>query len=75
MNGANVAAANEALVSEVMTAVFIRRDASVVERHFSTRYVQHNPLIQNGREAIPALIAVFAPAFKYSATPLYKTTG
>ena len=65
MNDAATAAANKALVSEVMTAVFIRRDASVVERHFSSTYVQHNPAIPNGREAIPALIAALAPAFQY----------
>ncbi len=65
MSDAPSAAANKALVSEVMTAVFIRRDASVVQRHFSSTYVQHNPLIPNGREAIPALIARLAPAFRY----------
>lgn len=65
MSDAASAAANKALVSEVMTAVFIRRDASVVERHFSSTYVQHNPSIPNGREAIPLLIAALAPAFKY----------
>ena len=58
-------AANKALIREVMAAVFIRRDASAVERHFSPNYVQHNPLIPNGRDAIPALIAGLAPAFKY----------
>lgn len=65
MSDAASAAANKALVSEVMTAVFIRRDASVVERHFSKTYTQHNPLIPNGREAIPALIAGLAPEFRY----------
>ncbi len=65
MSDAASAAANKALVSEVMTAVFIRRDASVVERHFSSTYLQHNPSIPNGREAIPLLIAALAPAFKY----------
>ncbi|WP_029921428.1 nuclear transport factor 2 family protein [Nevskia soli] len=65
MSEVTSAAANKALVSEVMTAVFIRRDPSVVERHFSIAYVQHNPLIPNGREAIPALIAALAPTFKY----------
>jgi predicted SnoaL-like aldol condensation-catalyzing enzyme len=65
MSDISSAAANKALVSEVMTAVFIRRDASVVERHFSSNYVQHNPLIPNGRDAIPALIAQLAPGFKY----------
>ena len=65
MSDISPAAANKALVSEVMTAVFIRRDASAVARHFSSTYVQHNPLIPNGRDAIPALIAGLAREFKY----------
>lgn len=65
MSNTTLAAANKALVSEVMSAVFIRRDASAVERYFSPAYMQHNPLIPNGRDAIPALIAGLAQAFKY----------
>jgi predicted SnoaL-like aldol condensation-catalyzing enzyme len=65
MSSTSSAAANKALVSEVMTAVFIRRDASAVERYFSSTYVQHNPLIPNGRDAIPALIAGLAQGFTY----------
>jgi predicted SnoaL-like aldol condensation-catalyzing enzyme len=58
-------AANKALVSEVMTAVFVRRDSSVVERHFRSDYVQHNPAIPNGRDAIPGLIGMLSPEFSY----------
>lgn len=65
MSNTSSAAANKALVIEVMTAVFIRRDASVVEKHFSSTYVQHNPLIPNGRDAIPGLIAGLSQEFKY----------
>jgi predicted SnoaL-like aldol condensation-catalyzing enzyme len=57
--------ANKALVSEVMEAVFIRRDASAVEKYFSSTYVQHNPIIPNGRDAIPGLIAGLAKDFRY----------
>jgi predicted SnoaL-like aldol condensation-catalyzing enzyme len=57
--------ANKALVLEVMTGVFIRRDASVVERCFAPGYVQHNPAIPNGRDAIPGLIAMLAADFRY----------
>jgi hypothetical protein len=34
MASSNFAAANKALVSKVMDAVFVRRDSSVVEQHF-----------------------------------------
>ena len=67
MSEISLAEANKALVSKVMTAVFIHRDSSVVEQHFLVGYVQHNPLIPNGRDAIPALIAALPPEFKYEA--------
>jgi predicted SnoaL-like aldol condensation-catalyzing enzyme len=50
-------AANKALVSQVMDAVFVRRDSSVVERYFARAYIQHNPAIPDGRDAIPTLIS------------------
>jgi predicted SnoaL-like aldol condensation-catalyzing enzyme len=65
MSNTALAAANKALVSEAMSAVFIRRDASAVERYFSPAYVQHNPLIPNGRDAIPGLIAGLTLGFRY----------
>jgi hypothetical protein len=39
MTSSNSAAANKALVSKVMDAVFVRRDSSVVERHFDKGYI------------------------------------
>jgi len=65
MNPSSTAAANKALVSQVMDAVFVRRDSSVVERHFAKDYVQHNPSIPNGRDAIPGLIGQLAAGFRY----------
>lgn len=65
MSNTSSVEANKALVSEVMAAVFIRRDASAVEKYFSSTYVQHNPIIPNGRDAIPGLIAGLAKDFKY----------
>jgi predicted SnoaL-like aldol condensation-catalyzing enzyme len=67
MNPSSTAAANKALVSQVMDAVFVRRDSSVVERHFAKDYVQHNPSISNGRDAIPGLIGQLAAGFRYEA--------
>jgi predicted SnoaL-like aldol condensation-catalyzing enzyme len=56
---------NKALVLEAMTSVFIKRDSSVVERHFAKNYIQHNPGIPTGRDAIPALVAGLSADFKY----------
>jgi predicted SnoaL-like aldol condensation-catalyzing enzyme len=67
MNSSSTAAANKALVSQVMDAVFVRRDSSVVERHFAKDYVQHNPSFPNGRDAIPGLIGQLAAGFRYEA--------
>ncbi|WP_225040115.1 nuclear transport factor 2 family protein (plasmid) [Rhizobium sp. T1470] len=48
---------NKALVLEAMTSLFQRRDASVVERLYVSDYVQHNPNIPQGRDALQALVA------------------
>ena len=47
---------NKALVLEAMTALFQRHDASVVERLYARDYVQHNPGIPQGRDALQALV-------------------
>jgi len=65
MTSSSAAAANKALVSKVMDAVFVRRDSSVVERYFARAYTQHNPAIPSGRDAIPPLISHLAPGFRY----------
>jgi predicted SnoaL-like aldol condensation-catalyzing enzyme len=54
MSFSSAVAANKALVSKVMDAVFVRRDSSVVERYFAPAYIQHNP-------AIPAVEMPFRP--------------
>jgi predicted SnoaL-like aldol condensation-catalyzing enzyme len=48
-----------------LTGAFIDRDPAVVERYFAPNYIQHNPAIPNGREAIPALIAGLSKDFSY----------
>ena len=48
---------NRALVIEAMTSLFQRRDASAVERLYAPDYVQHNPSIPQGRDALQALVA------------------
>jgi predicted SnoaL-like aldol condensation-catalyzing enzyme len=65
MTSSSAVAANKALVSKVMDAVFVRRDSSVVERYFAPAYIQHDPAIPSGRDAIPTLISHLAPGFRY----------
>ena len=48
---------NKALVLEAMTALFQRREADAVERYYAPNYVQHNPNIPQGRDALTAIVA------------------
>jgi predicted SnoaL-like aldol condensation-catalyzing enzyme len=48
---------NKALVLEAMISLFQRRDASAVERLYAPDYIQHNPNIPQGRDALKALVA------------------
>ncbi|TCP30098.1 nuclear transport factor 2 family protein [Sphingomonas sp. BK235] len=48
---------NKALVLEAMTALFQRRDASAVARLYAPDYVQHNPVIPQGRDALQKLVS------------------
>ena len=58
-------ARNRALVLEAMTALFQRHDASAVERLYAPDYVQHNPHIPQGRDALHALVAKLSKAVFY----------
>ncbi|MDF3125980.1 nuclear transport factor 2 family protein [Rheinheimera sp. 1928-s] len=48
---------NKALVLEAMTSLFQRHDASAVQRLYANNYIQHNPDIPQGRDALQALVA------------------
>lgn len=48
---------NKALVLEAMTSLFQRHDVSAVERLYRRNYIQHNPNIPQGRDALAALVA------------------
>lgn len=56
---------NKALVQEAMVALFQRRDASAVERFYAANYIQHNPNIPQGREALQELVANLSDAVYY----------
>ncbi|CAN7744432.1 nuclear transport factor 2 family protein [Pseudorhodoferax sp. LjRoot39] len=56
---------NKALVHAAMTALFQRRDAAAVEHLYAADYIQHNPDIPQGRDALQALVAGLSPAVHY----------
>lgn len=56
---------NKALAREAMIALFQRRDASAVERFYAPNYVQHNPNIPQGRDALRDLVANLSDAVYY----------
>ncbi|MAM38310.1 MAG: hypothetical protein CL949_07355 [Erythrobacter sp.] len=51
---------NKALVLDAMTALFQQRDASAVARPYAPNYVQHNPVIPQGRDALQKLVSELA---------------
>jgi predicted SnoaL-like aldol condensation-catalyzing enzyme len=57
--------ANRALVLTAMTSLFQRKDPLAVERLYAPDYVQHNPSIPQGREALAKLVAQLPAAVFY----------
>ena len=47
---------NKEIALKVLKGAFVERDVAVVNRYFSPDYVQHNPMIPNGPQAIADLI-------------------
>lgn len=56
---------NKALVLEAMTSLFQRHDTSTVERLYADDYIQHNPDIPQGRDALQAIVADLSDAVYY----------
>jgi predicted SnoaL-like aldol condensation-catalyzing enzyme len=56
---------NRALVLEAMTSLFQRQDASAVERLYAEDYIQHNPNIPQGRDALRGIVATLSPSVHY----------
>ncbi|MBX3492105.1 MAG: nuclear transport factor 2 family protein [Parvibaculum sp.] len=56
---------NKALVLDAMTSLFQRHDASAVERLYAENYIQHNPGIPQGRDALQGLVEALSPSVCY----------
>ena len=48
---------NKVLVLDAMTSLFQRHDVSAVERLYAADYIQHNPTIPQGRDALARIVA------------------
>lgn len=58
-------AENKALVIKAMTGLFIDQDPSVIDKYWDKNYIQHNPRIPNGSDAIKGFAGNMGPNFKY----------
>ena len=56
---------NGDLVREAMTAFFINRDATALERYWAPDYVQHNPQMPDGTAALAPAIDMLPENFTY----------
>jgi predicted SnoaL-like aldol condensation-catalyzing enzyme len=56
---------NRALVLEAMTSLFQRHDPSAVERLYTDGYIQHNPNIPQGRDALRDIVETLSPLVQY----------
>ena len=56
---------SKAIALKAIRGVFIERDARVVQELFAPDYIQHNPTIPNGRDAIAALVGALPEGFGY----------
>jgi predicted SnoaL-like aldol condensation-catalyzing enzyme len=57
---------NKEIVLKVLEGAFVERDVAVVDRYFSPDYVQHNPMIPNGSQAIASLIPSLKKELTYT---------
>ncbi len=56
---------NSDLVVEAMTAFFVNRDASALERYWAPDYAQHNPTMPDGTGALAPALTMLPPEFTY----------
>lgn len=58
-------AENRELVIKAVTGLFIDHDPAVVDKYWSPKYIQHNPMFPSGREVIQGFASNPPPGFKY----------
>jgi predicted SnoaL-like aldol condensation-catalyzing enzyme len=65
MNSIDESARSKAIALKAIRGVFIERDPRVVHELFAPDYIQHNPTIPNGRDAIAGLLGSLPEGFRY----------
>ncbi len=66
VQAASVQEANKMLVSNAMHELFVTKDAQkAVRLYFGSPYLQHNPMIPDGADDLPKVIAALPANFKY----------
>jgi predicted SnoaL-like aldol condensation-catalyzing enzyme len=60
---------NKDLVKKALTELFINGDETALERYWAEDYIQHNPQVPNGRDALKGLISM---GLKYEASLLME---
>jgi predicted SnoaL-like aldol condensation-catalyzing enzyme len=55
----------KALVVNAVTELFIGGDASALDRYWAEDYIQHNPRVPSGRDALKGLLGNMPPDFSY----------
>ncbi|APR88530.1 hypothetical protein A7982_13879 [Minicystis rosea] len=58
---------NKELVTSAMTALFINRDLTALDRYWDPGYIQHNPRMPNGTDFFRKMIPSLKPDFRYEA--------
>jgi predicted SnoaL-like aldol condensation-catalyzing enzyme len=56
---------NKELALQAITDVFVHRDIHALDKYFSANYIQHNPSIPNGTEALKQFLPTLPADFKY----------
>ncbi|WP_044192132.1 nuclear transport factor 2 family protein [Hyalangium minutum] len=56
---------NKELVMSAMTALFIHRDLTALDRYWAPGYIQHNPRMPNGTDFFRKIIPSLKPDFRY----------
>lgn len=56
---------NKDLVIAAMTALFVKRDLTALEKYWDPRYVQHNPRMPNGTDFFRHMIPSLPASFEY----------
>lgn len=56
---------NKQIVLHALAGAFIDRDVNVIDKYFASDYIQHNPTIANGPDAIKTLIPKLPKEFAY----------